>query len=554
MEPLMKPNPHRSIVLSLSLGLAALGCGGRAATWSEPVGDAQAFGLTNAVVLVDPPAHRAVSLGFDDTGALVGTPLATGHDVRATVVGPKSDKLFVLTGGHQGALGDTRPYEAPGLTIVDGTTTPATKRDISFDNVLSDPLDGLAIDPTEHWAVVYAAGTGTAFVTNPNELVIVDLSTMAPKLPQRVVLHSFGGHPEKLIFAPPLTLPGGLAHLLVVQSDQDFTLVSLDDPTKPDITVRLADATAVTRPHPAEVVFDDGDPAKTDDARIGIRFDGQTSVMTLQLEPATGPNGYAPTINVADVGGVPSAIAFVRTDGGLRFSALVPARSSAVLVDPATTTTSEVALPAGYRSLSLITASTVAATGAAGATVSPDVALLWNGTTSVAGVAFWELGRAAGLPFRSIETVGIDGVVTAVQDVPGTKNEALKVLSTSASVSGGGSFFILDLGARTATPLLTETSTVTLSVSPTGDRVWAFQPGGFRLAATDLPAGTVHSLTVDTPASALFEIARADGTHALVVLHEGGGLGATVFDADNPNEAQRRIYGALLTEGSYDDQ
>jgi hypothetical protein len=544
----------RSLTLALALG-ATLGCGGRAATWSASVNGSPAFGLTSAVVLVDPPANRVVALGVvDGTGTLTRTVLPTGHDVRATVVGPKGDKLFVLSGGHRGGLGDTQPDEPPRLTIIDGTTTPATFRDIPLD-VLSDPLDGLALDPTEKWAVVYAAsGADAAFVTNPNALVVVDLSDATPKPPHLVVLHSFGGHPEKLIFAPELSLPGGPGHLLVVQSDQDLSLLSLDDPTKPDITVRLADAMAVTRPHPAEVVFDDGDPTKTDDARIGIRFDAQTNVMMLQLEPATGPNGFTPMPNVTDVGGVPSALAFVNTDGGLRLSALIPSRSSAVLVDPATTTTSEVPLLFGYQRLSLITTPTDATAGAAPA--SPDVALLWNGTSAVAGVAFWELGSAAGLPYRSVETVGIDGVVNAVDDVPG-KNDALKVLSTAASSPGGGAggeFFVLDLGARTATPLLTASGNATLSVSPTGDRVWAFQFGGLELAATDLPDGTVHSLQVDSPATALFEITRADGKHALVVLHQSGGLGATIFDADDPKEADRRIYGALLTEGPYDNQ
>ena len=347
----MKMTVSKSLrLVSMSLALGALGCGGRPATWSAPAGGAPAYGLTSAVVLVDPPANRVVALGVDGQNVLTQTPLPTGHDVVATAVGPKGDDLYVLSAGHRGGLGDAQPDEAPALTIVDGTKTPATERVISLD-VLSDPLDGLAIDPTEHWAVVYSAsGTGTAFVTNPNELVVVDLTDGATTPAQRVVLHSFGGHPEKLIFAPALSLPGGTGHLLVVQSDQDLSLLSLDDPKKPDITVRLADATAVTRPHPAEVVFDDGDPAKSDDARIGIRFDGQTTVMTLQLQPSTGPNGFAPAINVADVGGVPSALAFVRTDGGLRLSALVPTRAVAVLVDPATTTTSEVALPAGYRS------------------------------------------------------------------------------------------------------------------------------------------------------------------------------------------------------------
>src|SRR5262249_21294370 len=156
----------------------------------------------------------------------------------------------------------------------------------------------------------------------------------------------------------------GKAHLLIVQSAQDFALVSLDDLDRPEVTVRLTDANAVARPHPAEIVVDDGDPARSDDARIGIRFDSGTSVMTLQLEPAPGENGYAPTINLADVGGAPSSIAWVRTDGGLRLAALVPARSKAVLVEPATTITSEVALPGAYQQLSLVTATAGAPAGA----------------------------------------------------------------------------------------------------------------------------------------------------------------------------------------------
>jgi hypothetical protein len=523
------------------LALLAAGCGGRAATWSAPVTGTQAYGLTSAVALVDPPANRVVALGVDDAGVLIETSLPTGQGIVATTVGPTGEKLFVLSAGHRAGLGDSQPDEPPQLTVIDGSTTPPTARPIPLDD-LADPLDGLAIDPTGRWAVIYAAsGTGTALVTNPNELVIVDLSKDPPK-PQSVVLHSFGGHPEKLVFAPELNLPGGLTHLLVAQSNQDLSLLSLDDPSKPDITVRLADATAVVRPHPAEIVFDDGDLAKSDDARIGVRFEGQASVMTLQLGPSSGPNGFSPTINVADVGGVPSAIAFVRTDGGLRLSALVPARAAAVLVDPATTITTQVDLPASYRSMSMVTGLvTGQGTGA-------DVALLWNANSATGGVAFWELGRAAGLPFRSIETVGIDGTVTGVAGVAG-KNGALKVLSTNS-----GAFYVLDLGARTATPLLTAASNPTLVMSPTGARVWAFQQGGVRIASTDLPAGTVHSLTVDTAARSLFEITGAGGKQALVVLHLGQGVGATVFDAENPNQASRRIYGALLTEGPYDDQ
>ena len=208
--------------------------------------------------------------------------------------------------------------------------------------------------------------------------------------------------------------------------------------------------------------------------------------MTLQLVPAAAPNGYAPTVNLAEVGGVPSDIAFVRTDGGLRLAALVPGRSMGVLVDPVTTITSNVALPAGYGSLSLVTAPM---TG----TASVDTALLWDAGANQAGVAFWELGQAAGQPFRSIETVGINATVNGVEDVPGTTNGALKVLSTESA----SAFYVLDLSNRTATPLLTTAQNVSLVVSPTGARVWAFVPNGLSLASTDLATKAVRTLQVD---------------------------------------------------------
>ncbi|MDB4979328.1 MAG: hypothetical protein JWM82_80 [Myxococcales bacterium] len=522
---------------ALALSLTGLACGGRPAFWSDAPSGAEAFGLSNAVALHDRAAQRVVTLGVGADGGLTKTSFPTGKDVVATAVDANGTRLFLLSAGHRGGLGDTQPDEAPRLTIVDGSAATPASRVVDLGDVLSDPLDGLTIDPTGQWAVLYARGAQGAFVTNPNELVVVGLALDAAK-PVPVTLHSFGGRPEKLVFTPELSLPGqaGKSHLLVVQSAQDLSLVSLDHPERPEITVRLADADAASAPRPAEIVVDDGDPAKTDDARIGIRFENDTSVMTLQLTPAPGPNGFAPVPNVTDVGGVPSALAFVRTDGGLRLAALVPDRVRAVLVDPVTTITSEVALPTAYHSVSLVTAAT--STTAAGV----DVALLWNGSAGQAGVAFWELGQAAGRPFRSLETVAVADTVTGVLDVSGP-NATSKVLSTAQ----GSVFYVLDLAQRTATPLLTARPGVALFVSPTGARVWTFEKGGTALAATDLATKHVRTLHLDEPASAVFEIAGGAG-RTLVVLHDFGGVGATLLDANDPNDNQRRLYGALLTE------
>jgi hypothetical protein len=538
------------VVAAGMLAALAGACGGRPDVWSEPTSSTQVFALARSVALVDPPAHRVVSLGVRD----VGGGLALGHTAFGqggvtAAAAPAGDKLYVLSSGHRAALGDSMPEERPALTVISDAVTDAGTG-TTIDLGLTDPLDGLAIDPSGRWAVVYAASPQTTtLVTNPNQLVIVDLAlgTASPH-----TLHSFGGRPERLIFTPALGLPSGSHPLLIVQSDQDLALLVLDPavPDKEEVTVRLTDASVAARRHPAQVVVDDGDPLRDDDARLGIRFDGDTSVMMLQLgRAAGGGGGLSPSVNVADVSGVPTDIAFVRTDGGLQLAALIPGR--AILVDPVTTIATTVMLPASYQRISLVTA-------AAGGS-STDLALLWGGGSASAGVAFWELGQVAGRPFRSIETVGVSADVSDVLDVP-LPDAALKVLATA----GGDAFYVLDLSTRTAAPLVTIQPNLRLSVSPKGRRVWSFLAGGLAIASTSLPGKQVRTLRADSAVDEVVEIGNlaADG-RSLVALHEAGGVGATIYGVEaiangqpveTGDDTQRRIYGALLTEGPYEAQ
>jgi hypothetical protein len=520
----------------LALLIAAAGCtDGRSEVWSQPAGRPQAIGLARSVALIDALARRIVALSAGASGALSLRSTSTARAVVAVAPAPDGSKLYLLSAGHRAALGDSIPDEPPRLTAYDdGPASP-----VEIDLGLTDPLDGLIVDPTGRWAVVYAAETTSqALVSNPNELVIVDLTHGTA---HHHTVHSFGGRPEQMTITPSLSLPGGQSQLLIVQSDQEMALIPLDgDPgADAEITVRLDDGGATQRPPPAAIVVDDGDAADTGDARIGIRFQGDRNVMMLQLAPSAGSAaGFLPSVNVADAGGVPTDIAFVRTDGGLRLAALVPT-AGAVLIDPATTVTTTVALPAPYQRLSLVTA------GAGG--TSADVALLWQGGTAGAGVAFWELGQAAGRPFRSIETVAVGAQVGAVLDVP-LAGAALKVLAAAQTQT----FYVLDLAARTAAPLLTSASETTLVVSPTGARVWTFLPGGKSLAATDVLTKQVRTLQSDTPIDAVFEIGQSDNAagRSLIALHETGNLGATVYDVNAPDDSTRRIYGGLLEEGS----
>jgi hypothetical protein len=157
-------------------------------------------------------------------------------------------------------------------------------------------------------------------------------------------------------------------------------------------------------------------------------------------------------------------------------------------------------------------------------------------------VAFWQLGQAGCQPYRSIDTVGVTEVVAQVLDVP-TPNATLKVLQTR----GGGAFYILNLSNRTAAPLEISSPNVALSVSPLGDQVWTYLPYGLTVFATDFAHELPRSLLIERPVSGVYEIARPSGLPpAVVVLHDQGGVGATVYDATTLEDTTRRLYAGLL--------
>jgi hypothetical protein len=525
------------LAAAAAAAIATAGCGDRPEAWSEPASLEASYGLTRAVAVLDAPADRVVLLvpGAGQNLRIDSVPV--GRHIVNVVPSPSREKLFVLSAGHRAAIGDDEPDEKPSLTVID-PGQPARRYVLA---TLTDPLAGLAIDPIEErWAILYAAtGSNQAFVQNPNELVFLDLNQPPETATVREhTLHSFGGRPVRLTFTPTLGLPGGDRRLLIVESNQDLSILDLAEPSN-EISVPLTSGNDSRHLTPAGVTVDDGDPALVDDARIGVRLKNDSSVITLTLEPEPGSTGFRPAINLTDVGGVPSDIAFVRTDGGVRLAALVPTRSAAVLVDPVTSLTTEVVLPARYQSLSLVTDS---AGGGAGAPV--DVALLWNGGAATDGVAFWELGRTAGRPYRSIETIGVVAAIAAVLPVP--QHPTLRVLQTASA----NEFYVLDLETRTAAPLVTSTSAIALSMSPVGDQVWTFTPSGTAVAATGIVDTHPRSLLIERPVRQVFEVANDEGRFAMI-LHAAGSGGVTIYDADTLDDDTRRLYSSVLTGGPY---
>ena len=199
-------------------------------------------------------------------------------------------------------------------------------------------------------------------------------------------------------------------------------------------------------------------------------------------------------------------MAFVNTDGGLRLAALVPSKQSLSLIDPATGVSKDVALGAPYEHLSLVTG--IVGGVAAGA----DVALLWSASSPY--ISFVALGSTAGKPYKSVERLQIEQPIARVIDVP-APNDRLKILAAA----DGRSFFVLDLIARTASPILSSTYGVDVTVSADGQRSWLLAPGGSDLAALSLDNLHPQNFTLASPLQQAFEVGRRGGGRALVAVH-----------------------------------
>jgi hypothetical protein len=539
------------------------------------------YGLADGVAVVDDANHRVVLLQGESRQVLTQQSFTIGHNFQSAAVSPDLSTLFVLSSGDQPA--QTSQDQQPSLTVIQidsSSRQPMPPRTYW----MPDPLSNLAVDPlwgsnettTKHNYVVAWSGSDTAFAENPNEIVIFDVSqpyspgsaSVAPNpIPRNI--RSFGGTPQQLVYSPVLNLPANAAsagvpssdrRLLFVETNIDVSIVDLthafDPPTsttttfgRTEITVQLTSGSGASSLSPMGLVVDQ----TPDDGRFAFFTNGDTNVYTLQLlpAPANSPNDFLPQINLTDVGGSPSDVQFVRTDAGLRLAALVPSTSNAVLVEPDTSETTPVNLSAPFTSMALVTnilgAAVSGPDGGAPPAPNTDVALLWSTETGVAaGVALWTLGTTVGQPYRSIEVLTVAEPIQTVLDVPPPPGMAYSTLKVLATQTGGigGDFYVLDLLARTASPIHTTTSPL-LSISPDGLRMWAYDQST-DLAQIDFDTLNPLPLTSQTPISVVYDIQNIDQGRSLVAIDAQSTFAATVFDAISPQGTARTNVALLL--------
>ncbi len=526
------------------LGSLALSCGGRPAGWDTRFESDDVVGLQTAVAVMDPSLDRVIMLESPSNLGLEATYLPVGKDIVTAVPSPKKDRLFVLSQGEQPRK--KASDELPRLTVIDALPKP--KVSSTYD--LSAPFSGLDLDPEGEWAIVHA---GEGVVENPNELILVNLERPEDE-PVIKSIRSFGGRPSRFTFTSPLTIAGEEPRrVLIVQTEQDLTLIDLAALDDEEITVLTPETESGRFSQPALVAFHDAD--EDSDPVLAVSFANSPSVLLIGLVGGNQNHAFLPQINsIIDVGGKPTAIDFVQTDGGLRLAALVPTAQHAALVDPKTTTVDLVPMPAPFSGLARITDSIEQASGAT------DFALLWAESQGVVGI--WRLDAAVGAPYNSIETFSIAVGVAQVLDVPGPEQgacvDATRCFAQYKIVegTGAGDFYLLDLNQKQASLMVTSGRTLDLSLSPDGERLWAFAAGGLEFAQVGFSNLHPSSLAAEVPIRGVYDVGRpnmgsegGDPARSAIVLHTGEGLAATVYDAINPDGAVTKFYSGLSYGG-----
>lgn len=535
-----KENWARMPLLWLIGVVCFVGCGHGNPDLKEDLDSPDPVAVRGSVVLRDDALSRLLFLTSPEERKLSVEVVPVGRNVSQMVPTVDNQGLFVLSKGVFPRRKESD--EGPSLALYDGSPQPPDGGRLRQRFVLDDPMERLALDPDGRWVAAFG---GDASVVNPNELVLFDLQTAegTEKQPASKTIRSFGGAPEELIFTDELSVPNGPARrFLVVRTDRDLTLVDLEDLEAREKTVKLPEGPDGDALTPEQVVFDDGAPDNPADARLAVRLQNTSDVVLVELgRPKEQDAPFSLVVNIVDVGGTPSWIDFVRTDGGLRLAALVPERRSVVLVDPETTLAEVVELSEGFTHMRRITSELDGAPQNENeeAEQRTDVALLWGATEHI---AFLSLGTSSATPYRSVDTAELSFRVEEVLDVP-PPHEHLKVLSGPSS-----DVFVLDLHSRQSFPLHTTFRNGQVRVAPDGQRLWIYGRQGNLFSSVRLEDLHPQALYADPTLSEVFDIERGDGGRSAIVLHLDHGWAATVFDAEAPDTAKTNYFPGLHLE------
>lgn len=368
-------------------------------------------------------------------------------------------------------------------------------------------------------------------------MVDLDAPPAAAGNPVLRTVRSFGGVPNDVVFSPPWTVGGSPPRTFaVVLSDAYVTLLDLAHLERPEFTVRLTlpdDPRAVL---PTQVLFDPDDPT------LYLRASASDDVYVLSLVATpmgtAADNDYLPTVNQLAAGHLPTDMALVGTGTGRRLLVASPGSMEAQVVDARANTVTAIPLAARADRVLLFNGPSPH-----DATVHPQ-ALLYAADGVTATVTFLDLADVETRRGMNLEAVQLPRPVRRALPLP---NRAAVVLEHTDAQTG--SLSLLDLGLRTASPIVAETGIDGATFGVDQQTLWVAPQGNTRLGYIDLTTLHPGEVRLDTAVSAVIPLVGDPlGRSRVAAVQTAAGGSVTVLDGRDPRrETAVSVQGFLLT-------
>lgn len=220
------------------------------------------------------------------------------------------------------------------LVILDPETGERT--DVELDS----PFDRIAVDPEGEFLLLYFGGSsGQQIVArNLNEVGIVDLRKSTPS----ATFLTLASRPQSIEFAPRFELGGQSQRIAAVASQNEVTILDLEELDDPDEALRevgltLSEADEVRTPR--DIQFDvTPDESQPDVAHVYVLTDRSTDVAEISITPTTAADAehkFAVSVNELAAGAQPTVMRLLELPAGSRLVTLSASTPQFTIVDVA---------------------------------------------------------------------------------------------------------------------------------------------------------------------------------------------------------------------------
>jgi hypothetical protein len=463
--------------------------------------------LDEHAVFVDPPQKRAYLLDLSQDRPKAETerielPPAASATARRN---GHNDALILCSGERENEQADA----AEAALIVVGSDGRRREYELG-----TTAFNALAQSDDGRYAIAYRSGsTPGRTLDNPNEVSVIDLDVepdaegaVTPKTPAGL------GHTlTRVLVSPTLTIAGEERRLLVLLSAAEVSVFDLGHLDRRATIVQLDERRSI---NPEQVLFSSDQPI------FYVRATSSDNIFMFRFEPFDNPNpggnDFQPSINPLSGGGQPRDMALFGSGSSERL--LVLAGAQALVIDPATSKSSPVTLTAGADRILLFE-------GTSPQDGRPQMhALLY--ATSQRGLSFLDLETMGDTPSDSLELVNAEQPVERlIPLVDGDERNVVLLQSTLVTV--------VDLQARTLTPISTSTQLTDALFDPVRKKLWVGASGSPYIQSLELSTGrTGNELRLDAPIGSLLPMFQRD---RLLVLHSESVGYLTLVDAERPD-------------------